>query len=313
MRDGLSLIAVSAILLILLLGTKLSWWQGLLLMALYGIYLWYMIGTMKANGGVDEGEGEEGGEEDGEEEDVRGLVGNLCYWCSLGPLLDLERIFVGPKQREQIKEETWNGWPMLVASALVIGLACWILVKGCEWLGTGAANEMHPSFHLFGLELSGIGMPTMFVAVIFASMATSVPDTIISIRDARDGDYDDAVANALGSNIFDICFALGFPLFLYTVIYGPIEMRPETIEQSGELRFLLLLLTVGGFLVFLVGSRTKGPNGGKQIKLGRGNAVALLAFYLAFLVYIVGRSTEAAWTVPIADWIDGIVQRLPVL
>ena len=33
------------------------------------------------------------------------------------------------------------------------------------------------------------------------------------------GQYDDAISNALGSNIFDICFALGFPLFLFTLIY----------------------------------------------------------------------------------------------
>ena len=32
------------------------------------------------------------------------------------------------------------------------------------------------------------------------------------------GDYDDAVSNAVGSNIFDICVALGLPLLatLYT-------------------------------------------------------------------------------------------------
>ena len=74
--------------------------------------------------------------------------------------------------------------------------------------GRGPGNGAHQHFELFGMQLEGFGMPTMFVAVIFASMATSVPDTVMSIRDARDGDYDDAVANALGSNIFDVCFAL---------------------------------------------------------------------------------------------------------
>ena len=36
------------------------------------------------------------------------------------------------------------------------------------------------------------------------------------------GDYDDAIANAIGSNIFDICFALGFPRT------GP----PEAVKPS---------------------------------------------------------------------------------
>ena len=84
----------------------------------------------------------------------------------------------------------------------------------------------------------------MFIAVILASAATSVPDTIISIRDAQNGNYNDAISNALGSNIFDVCFALGLPLFLYCIIYGPITMSPETVQFSSELRILLLIMTI---------------------------------------------------------------------
>ncbi|MFT5411532.1 MAG: Ca2+/Na+ antiporter, partial [Verrucomicrobiales bacterium] len=244
MRDGLTLIGVQIVLVIILMGSKLVWWQGLVLMVLYGFYLWYMIGSMKSGRG-----GSVGGNRDDEEiEAPRGMIGTIFYWLSLGPLMDLEGLVVKDRHREQMKNESWNGWPLLMVSAGAIGIACFLLVKGCEWLGTGSAA--HPSYSLFGIEFVGIGMPTMFVAVIFAAMATSVPDTIISIRDARDGDYDDAVANALGSNVFDICFALGFPLFLYTLINGPIVMTQETIDQSGELRFLLLLLTVVGFGVY---------------------------------------------------------------
>eukprot|EP01047_Picozoa_sp_COSAG01_P114438 COSAG01_NODE_43112_length_433_cov_0.772455_1_plen_71_part_01 len=43
-----------------------------------------------------------------------------------------------------------------------------------------------------------------FTAVILGAAASSVPDTIISYKDAMKGDYDDAIANAIGSNIFDI-------------------------------------------------------------------------------------------------------------
>lgn len=317
MRDGLSLIFVSFVLLVILMGTKLVWWQGLLLMMLYVLYLTYMIGTMKRGGEKSEEDDDEDGpfqlDHDHFETDEMGPIGKCFYWMSLGPLLDLEGIFIRDKQREQIKNETWNGWPLLITAAVVIGMACWMLVKACEWLGTGPDNVLHPSFHLFGWELTGIGMPPMFVAVIFASMATSVPDTIISIRDARDGDYDDAVANALGSNVFDICFALGMPLFLYTLIFGPIEMSPVTIQQSGELRFLLLLLTVMGFLLFLVGRREKAPNGGKLVLMGRANAVGLLVLYVAFLVYVVGRSSEAAWTRPIVAWINELMAVLQAL
>ena len=83
-----------------------------------------------------------------------------------------------------------------------------------------------------------------------ASAATSVPDTIISVRDAAKGNYDDAVSNALGSNIFDVCFALGLPLFLYTLLYQPIEMTPSTIANITELMILLLLITLVVVILF---------------------------------------------------------------
>jgi cation:H+ antiporter len=318
-RDGVTLILAQIVLVIILMGSKLVWWQGAILMGIYVLYLWYMITSMKrgqairaANGaGAPEADAETDEEDDGEGDAARGPVGALFYWLSLGPLLDLEARMVGPKHRERMKNETWNGWPLLLVSAAVIGLACYFLVKACEWLGTG--SSAHPSYDFFGHELVGIGMPPMFVAVIFAAMATSVPDTIISIRDARDGDYDDAVANALGSNIFDICFALGFPLFLYTLIHGPIVMTQETMDLSGELRVLLLLLTVVGFLVYLVGRRGREEHGWRTVGMGRLNALALLAIYCVFVAFVLGRSAGAGWAESIAAWIKELLVRLPTM
>lgn len=314
-RDGLALIVVQVVLVVILTGSKLVWWQGFVLMALYVVYLWYMLGSMRKmpagetsspepedSDCVEEGEG--GGS-------PRGLVGQFFYWISLGPLLDLERRMIKEHHRQEIAEERWNGWPLLLVSTGAIGAACWLLVKGCEWLGTG--SEAHPSYTLFGQEFTGLGMPTMFVAVIFAAMATSVPDTIISIRDARDGDYDDAVANALGSNVFDICFALGFPLFLYTLLNGPIIMTQETIDQSAELRLLLLLLTIVGFFVYLIGRRKKDTRGGTTVGMKRANAVLLLAIYGLFLAYVLGRSAGASWAADIATWLRGLLDGLPSL
>ena len=304
LRDGLALILGELLLILCLGGNQLVWWQGALLMSFYIIYLFYMISSMKQNGNGGEASGDDGDEE--EEDEELGAVGKLFYWMSLGPLLDLESLFIKDKQKQQIKDEKWNGWPLLLSSTAVIGVACWLLVKSCEWLGTGAGNP----YEFFGMELSGIGMPPLFVAVIFASMATSVPDTIISVRDAKDGDYDDAVANALGSNIFDICFALGFPLFLFTLINGPVTMTPETVEQSTELRAALLILTVAGFLLYFVGKRIR-ENGITVIPLKKWRAFALLSIYLFFVVFIVARSMDAAWAKSISEFLQRFLELLP--
>ncbi len=307
LRDGLFLIAAEFLLIITLNGSQLAWWQGFILMGFYVIYMVYMLKSMKA---VDtsSGEEEEEEEDDDEEEGDRGPLGKFFYWLSLGPLLDLENHFIKEKHQGQIKEETWNGWPLLLTATFVIAISCWLLVKGCEWLGTG--NAAHPTYTLFGQEFSGLGMPALFVAVIFASMATSVPDTIISVRDARKGEADDAVANALGSNIFDICFALGFPLFLYTLIYGPIQMSPDTIQQSGELRVSLLILTVIGFFVYFIGKRDR-STGTPTIPLGKPRAFILLGMYTMYVVYVVGRGNGWAWTQPITEFIQRLMIGLP--
>jgi len=306
LRDGLSLILCEFILIIAINGTTLYWWQGLILMLMYVAYFLYMILSMKANpDGGDDKEEEEEEEED--EDEAKGPIATIFYWLSLGPVLDLESHLVKDRHKEQIKSETWNGWPLLMSSTLVIGLACWILVKACEWLGTGPADP----YMLFGNELSGFNMPTMFVAVIFASMATSVPDTVISIRDAKDGDYDDAVANALGSNIFDICFALGFPLFLFTLINGPIEMSVEVADQSAELRFMLLVLTIIGFFTYYIGKRGRTEHGVQYVEMKRGKAAILLIIYAFFAAYIVALGQHAGWAMEISAAIHDLLKNLP--
>lgn len=307
LRDGLFLIFAEFLLVVSLNGTSLVWWQGFLLMAFYIAYMSFMILSMKAAGEGDGGGGEEENEDDDGDE-TRGPIANFFYWLSLGPALDLESHFVKDHHQKLIKEEKWNGWPLLLTSTAIIGVSCWLLVKACEWLGTGSST--HPSYTLFGHELVGLGMPPLFVAVIFASMATSVPDTIISVKDARKGKADDAVANALGSNIFDICFALGFPLFLYTLIYGPIEMSKDTVNQSGELRVSLLILTIVGFFVYYTGPRDRSTRN-PTIPLKKFRAYILLGLYLAYVVYVIGRGSEAAWAEPITNFLRQLLVGLP--
>jgi len=309
-RDGLTLIACEVVLIVILAGRQLHWWQGLVLMCLYLSYLVYMLLSMKR---ADETDDEDGEEREGSDPPMTGVVAIIVKTLTLGPILDLESTFVRDKEREQIKAGTWNAWPLLLAAVAAIGASCLVLVRACEWLGSGPGNASHQSYFLFGREFSGINMPTMFVAVIFASMATSVPDTIMSLRDARDGDYDDAVANALGSNIFDICFALGLPLFLYTLIYGPIEMDTATADQSTELRLLLVSFTICGFLTYYVGKRHTLEDGTRVVRMGRIRGLILLVLYSMFVAYIIGRSQQAAWAMSISEFIHEIAAQLPAV
>jgi cation:H+ antiporter len=102
-----------------------------------------------------------------------------------------------------------------------------------------------------------------------------VPDTILSIKDARKGNYNDAISNGLGSNIFDICFALGLPILLYSIFYRTIVMNPETQSFSLNVLIELFIVTVFTFLVFIYGKT-----------IGIAKAIILLMMYAAFTGYV---------------------------
>ena len=280
-RDGFALILAEFLFIIIISGTSLNWWHGLFLMIIYFIYLIYMLKSMKKPG--------PGNHFRSEPEFKIHEPGHSVWHYVI--TLDLEPIFIG---KNKISDKT--AWPLLIFSTFSIAFTCLILVQACEWVGS--AEYTIPYFG----TLEGLDIPIVFVAVILASAASSVPDTIISMNDAKKGNYDDAISNALGSNIFDICFALGFPLFIYTIIYGPIIMNQEAIEQSSELRMLLLILTVLAFGVYNFRKIIDGAQ-----------AYMLLSIYGVFTLYVIGRGAGHPLANDIAEFLRNIVSYLNLL
>ncbi|HHP7242241.1 MAG TPA: sodium:calcium antiporter [Cyclobacteriaceae bacterium] len=274
MRDGIALIITEMIFLILISGNRLDWYHGFILMMVYVMYITYMISGMIRKQKKDEFQKESAESEifhDEERQNISLLKAILT--------LDLERIFLGKG-----RINAFSAWSLLIFATLSIAFVCYFLVVACEWLGE---DQYHvPYLGTF----DGLGIPVMFVALILAAAASSFPDTVISIKDAQKGKYDDAISNALGSNIFDVCFALGFPLFIFTLTFGPLYMPPEIVDLSTELRFLLLLITAVAVFIF-TSSKTMG-----SIK-----AYTLLGIYVLFVIYIIGRGTDNAVAGYIAD------------
>ena len=177
-----------------------------------------------------------------------------------------------------------RAWTLLGASTLVMTFGTWLLV--------------HATVQ-FGQET---GIPLIFVAVVLSAAATSVPDTIISIKDARKGNYDDAVSNALGSNIFDIAFALGLPILLYNVIYGnTMILNRDVLAFTQEVWVFLLLSTVLALAIMLTGKY-----------FNRRKAFLLLGIYVLFLIFVGTQVTEGLQGIgqplgnflkAVADWI----------
>jgi cation:H+ antiporter len=80
-----------------------------------------------------------------------------------------------------------------------------------------------------------------------------VPDTILSVKDAMRGDYDDAIGNAVGSNTFDITVALGLPLLIYALLYGDVAI--DVAAETQVLRIVLFGVTAIVLSVLLLSKR----------------------------------------------------------
>lgn len=149
-----------------------------------------------------------------------------------------------------------KAWFLLTVVTLVIAGACAGLVHATEMLAGALQINM------------------IYVALILVAAASSVPDTIISMRDAKKGNHNDALSNVLGSNIFDITISMGLPLALYLWFTG------QTIDFSKagptliDLRIVLLAVTVLTIGVFYFSKQ-----------LGKLQVVLLILLYGAFIAY----------------------------
>lgn len=239
MRDGIILVAMTGFVAVIVNSSQLLWWHGALMTAPYIGYLLYLFLSHKKM------------KEPGikyaytipeQKPPIRRFV-----------LIDLEWLVLQGRNISRSK-----AWLLLLASVVVMITGTWLLVFATDTLG------------------KALDIPILFVSVILAAAASSIPDTMISIRDAKKGNYEDAFSNALGSNIFDISFALGFPLLIYTLFFGEVVMDQHIIESSSDIWVVLFLITAG--TVFIL------QNG---CCLTRSKTNILLAMYILFLAFVV--------------------------
>ena len=120
-----------------------------------------------------------------------------------------------------------------------------------------------------------VGLPPVVIALTVLAAGTSAPDLLSSVLVAREGRGAMAVANAVGSNIFDILVGLGLPWLLAILFLG----RPIIEVGTGDLiaSTVVLMGTVVILFTFLYTDR----------RLTRREGVALLGIYAAYVLWTV--------------------------
>lgn len=114
-----------------------------------------------------------------------------------------------------------------------------VLIAGLSWVLVEQAV----------IFADAVGIPTVVVALTILAGGTSVPDLLASIIVAKDGRGEMAVANAIGSNIFDILICLGLPWLIALLVFGDsVQVSTDRLWTST----IILLATV--ILLFILSS-----------------------------------------------------------
>jgi len=119
-----------------------------------------------------------------------------------------------------------------------------------------------------------INLPPVIIALTLLAAGTSAPDLISSIIVVRRGHGDMAIANAVGSNIFDILIGLGLPwlISLYFTSRGIIHVGTADLMES----VLILIGTVLILFAFLFINK----------QLARKEGVFLLLLYAGYIIWM---------------------------
>ncbi len=76
-----------------------------------------------------------------------------------------------------------------------------------------------------------IGISDRIIGLTIVALGTSLPELVTSIVATRKGEYDIAIGNVVGSNIFNIGIVLGLPI----VIFGSVEVASFSVFDLGFL------------------------------------------------------------------------------
>ena len=160
--------------------------------------------------------------------------------------------------RDLPRATKFKAYRNLAINVTIVGVACYVLVESCVAIG------------------ERLGWSLAILGLLVAASATSIPDTLLSLRDAWRGQPDDGISNALGSNIFDLCVALGLPLLIYSLTTSPIQLDPATVDSLTAIWLAMIGLTLLAIAAMISGKRLKG------IQIG-----AMMAGYLTFLGLVI--------------------------
>ena len=111
-----------------------------------------------------------------------------------------------------------------------------------------------------------LGVSQNFIGLTIVAIGTSLPELVTSIVAARKGDSGLALGNAIGSNLFNILFILGF-----SAIISPLHVKGESIIDC-----TVLIISAIALLIMA----------GTKRKMSKKEGITCLILYTAYMIYL---------------------------
>ena len=150
------------------------------------------------------------------------------------------------------------GWILLLVAT---GISC--LIVGSRWL-VGGAVEM----------ASRLGVSQSVIGVSVVAVGTSLPELTTSAVAAYKGNFEIAVGNVVGSNIFNVFFILGISSVIRPIPFEVEQNVDVGVSIVASLMLLLFMLT------------------GKRRVLDRWESAILILMYVAYMGLFVARASR---------------------
>lgn len=220
-------------------------------------------------------------------EAILGLAGYVVYmgvlivWKYLAPDEDEEEAAEHAAEPERQKVAGWHHLEALVETVLrrITGAP----EKNFVWaFAVSIALIVALSYVLVESTIifsAGIGIPPVIVALTLLAAGTSAPDLMASVDVAREGRGGMAVANAVGSNTFDLLVGLALPWTIALSILGLNGIDVGTGDLWVSIGILVATTLI--LAVFLTSKR----------ELSRREGIILLLLYAVFVIFTLTSGT----------------------
>ena len=115
---------------------------------------------------------------------------------------------------------------------------------------------------------SALGVSERMIGLTIVALGTSLPELVTSVIATKKGEYDIAIGNVVGSNIFNIGIVIGLPVMMFgtipNVTYNPVD---------------LIVMLVSAALLFIFSYNDN--------KIKRNEGIIFLLIFIAYYSYVV--------------------------